>query len=105
MGLGGTAKKLQKVANAAEELYAKMNEIIGELKDLQAEVEETSEQVDAMEYDLAEQRAVLEAIADQQGLDVDEVLADADLPEDPAVGDETAEDAAGDGESATSETA
>jgi DNA anti-recombination protein RmuC len=81
MGLGGTAKKLQKVMDAAEQLYSKMNEIIGELKDLQGEVESTSEQVDRIERDLARQRAVLEAIANQQGIDVAQVIDDADLPE------------------------
>jgi methyl-accepting chemotaxis protein len=79
----GTAKKLQKVANAAEELYGKMNEVIGRLTDLEAEVERTSAQVDHIEYDLAEQRAVLEAIADAEGLDVDEILESTDLPAEP----------------------
>jgi methyl-accepting chemotaxis protein len=79
----GTAKKLQKVINAAEELYGKMNEVIGRLTDLEAEVERTSAQVDHIEYDLAEQRAVLEAIADAEGLDVDEILESTDLPAEP----------------------
>ena len=83
MGLGGTAKKLQKVTNAAEELYAKMNEVIGQLKDLQREVERTSEQVDRIEYDVAEQRAILEAIADAQDVDVAAVIEAADLPPEP----------------------
>jgi len=102
MGLGGTAKKLQKVANAAEELYAKMNEVIGQLKELQREVERTSEQVDDMEYDIAEQRAILDALAEAEGVDVESVLAEADLP--PAPGAEDTEGApaadggAGDGE-------
>lgn len=80
MGLGGTAKKLQKVMDAAEQLYSKMNEIIGELKNLQAEVENTSEQVDRIERDIARQRAVLEALADERGIDVAQVIEDADLP-------------------------
>ncbi len=103
MGLGGTAKKLQKVTNAAEELYEKLNEVISQLKELQADVEETSQQVDQVEYDVAEQRALLEALADQQGIDVDEVLSNADLPEDPAATAESAGDgeSAADGESAT----
>lgn len=75
MGLGGTAKKLQKVIDAAEQLYSKMNEVIGELRQLQSEVETTSEQVDRIERDLARQRALVEAMADQQGIDVEGVLA------------------------------
>jgi len=92
MGLGGTTKKLQKVANAAEELYAKMNEVIGQLKDLQREVERTSAQVDDIEYEVAEQRAILEALAEKEGVDVEAVLADASLPADPERDGETAGD-------------
>ncbi len=83
MGLGGTAKKLQKITDAAEKLYAKMNEIIGELKALQTEVEDTSRQVDRVEREMAEQRALVEALADQQGIDTEAVLDEADLPPEP----------------------
>lgn len=106
MGLGGTAKKLQKITDAAEKLYAKMNEIIGELKELQAEVEDTSEQVDHLERDVAEQRALLEAIAGEEGIDVEAVLADADLPplpDEEADGDTTAESADGETDTASTE--
>lgn len=96
MGLGGTAKKLQKVTNAAEELYTKMNEVIGQLQELREEVERTSEQVDRIESDVAEQRAVLEAIAEAQDVDVEAALESADLPPDPAADDGTEEDEAGD---------
>jgi DNA anti-recombination protein RmuC len=94
MGLGGTAKKLQKVMESAEKLYAKMNEIIGELKALQQEVEDTSQQVDHLERDLAEQRALVEALAETEGIDVGDVLASADLPPEPdaETDDETAKD-------------
>lgn len=83
MGLGGTAKKLQKVMDSAEKLYAKMNEIIGELKDLQREVEDTSQQVDHLERDLAEQRALIDALAEKEGIDINAVLDDANLPPEP----------------------
>lgn len=76
MGLGGTAKKLQKVMDAAEQLYSKMNEVVRELKDVQSDVEDTSEQVDRIERDLAQQRALVEAMAAQQGLDVEEIVAE-----------------------------
>jgi len=92
MGLGGTAKKLQKVMDAAEQLYSKMNEVITELKEVQSEVENTSEQVDRIERDLAEQRALLEAVAQQQGIDVEAVVADADLLEDGDAAETEAED-------------
>jgi predicted nuclease with TOPRIM domain len=87
MGLGGTAKKLQKVMDAAEQLYSKMNEVIERLKTLEGEVEHTSAQVDHLERDIAEQRALLEALAEQEGLDVESVIADADLPPEPDAAD------------------
>jgi DNA anti-recombination protein RmuC len=101
MGLGGTAKKLQKVMDAAEQLYSKMNEVIERLTTLEGEVEHTSTQVDRLERDVAEQRALVEAIAKQHGLDVDAVLEDADLPavsDDPESGETT------DGDSTAAET-
>lgn len=81
MGLGGTAKKLQKVASAAEKLYEKMNEVITQLKHLQQEVERTNEQVDEMEHDVAEQRMLIEALAEEQGIDPQAVVAEEDSPE------------------------
>ena len=95
MGLGGTAKKLQKVMDAAEQLYSKMNEVVSELKEVQSDVEATSEQVDRIERDLAEQRALLEAVAIQQGLDAESVIAEADV----ALGTDPDAEDAGDGES------
>ncbi|WP_135662097.1 DUF5798 family protein [Halorhabdus rudnickae] len=75
MGFGDTAKKLQKVTSAAEDLYEKMNQLRGQVQSLREEVETTSEQVDEIERDLAEQRALLEALATEQGIDVEAVVA------------------------------
>jgi DNA anti-recombination protein RmuC len=83
MGLGNTAKKLQKVMDSAEKLYAKMNEIIGELNDLRQQVEDTGQQVDHLERDVAEQRALIDALAQKEGIDTDGVLEGADLPPEP----------------------
>ncbi|QGN06432.1 hypothetical protein Hrd1104_03390 [Halorhabdus sp. CBA1104] len=79
MGFGDTAKKLQKVTGMAEDLYEKMNDLRGQIQSLREELETTSTQVDEMEQDLAEQRALLEALAEQQGLDVDAIVADAHI--------------------------
>ena len=88
MGFGSTAKKLQKVASLAEESYKRMNELREQLQHLRAEVENTSQQVDQMEYDLAEQRALLEALAEKEGLDVDSIIADANIEDvDPEAGE------------------
>lgn len=77
MGFGNTAKKLQKVTTAAEDLYEKMNQLRGQIQSLRDEVETTSEQVDGIETALAEQRAILEAIAETEDIDVETVIADA----------------------------
>lgn len=79
MGFGDTAKKLQKVTSAAEELYEKMNQLRGQVQSLREEVEITSGQVDEIERDLAEQRAILEALAEKEGVDVERVIADAHI--------------------------
>jgi methyl-accepting chemotaxis protein len=77
MGLGSTAKKIQKVADLAEELYSKVNELKSQLQELRGTVEETNDRVDELDRELAEQRALLEAIADQQGIDVETVQTEA----------------------------
>jgi DNA anti-recombination protein RmuC len=95
MGLGSTAKKLQNVVDAAEQLYAKMNEVIQRLTTLEEEVESTSRQVDVLERELAEQRALIDAVARTEGIDVEETLAAADLPEPDSEDDPTDEAEAG----------
>jgi TolA-binding protein len=96
MGFGDTAKKLQKVASLAEDSYQRMNELREQLVQLRNEVESTSQQVDRMEHDLSEQRALLEALAEKQDIDVEAVIADANI-EDVDVEDDSASD---EGESA-----
>jgi DNA anti-recombination protein RmuC len=104
MALGGTAKKLQKVIDAAEQLYSKMNEVIERVGRVEEDLEKTSGQVDNIERELAEQRALVEALAEQQGVDVEAALEAADLPDhaDAADGEEaSADDGAGATETAT----
>ena len=76
MGLGGTAKKLQRMIEMAEQTYSRINEVREQLETLRTTVEETGERVESVEAEQREQRALLEALADEQGLDVDEALAD-----------------------------
>jgi septal ring factor EnvC (AmiA/AmiB activator) len=93
MGLGSTAKKLQKLADVAEKLFTRVNEMRTEIQDLQSSVLSTEADSASVRRELAEQRAIVEAIADQQGIDVEAVADDADLPE--TAGSQTAvEDAA-----------
>ena len=69
MGLGSTAKKLSKVADIAEDLYARMQSLREELDATRETVEATSDRVAAVEEELDEQRALLEALAEEQGVD------------------------------------
>lgn len=87
MGLGSTAKKLQTVADRAEELYGRMNEVRDQLKDLKGTVEETGDRVEDLDTRVERQEVVLEALAEEQGIDVDALLAEAAI--------EDAEEAAG----------
>jgi len=87
MGLGSATKKLQKVTSLAEESYKRINELREQLQHLREEVESTSQQVDVIEHDLAEQRALIEALAEKEGIDVEKVVADANI-EDVDIGDD-----------------
>lgn len=97
MGLGSTAKKLQTVADTAEKLYAKLNELRDQVHDMRDTLETTNQRVERLEADNAHQRALIEALAREQGIDVDDVLADVESPEsnadesDDGPTDETAE--------------
>lgn len=90
MGFGSTAKKLQKVVDMADDLYAKLNEQKEQLQELRDTVEETSDRVRDIDHEQAQQRALLEALAEEQGLDTDAVLTDAVI-EDAEAADESAE--------------
>lgn len=83
MDIGGTAKKIQRATKVAEESYKKMNEIMGQVQEMQEDLTATSEQVDRMEQNLAKQRVLLEALAETEDIDPEEVLAEADIPESP----------------------
>ncbi|WP_224269213.1 DUF5798 family protein [Haloprofundus salinisoli] len=81
MGLGSTARTLQKVADMGEDVYKRLNEVREQVKATQDTVAETKARVASLETEVAEQRAILEAIAEQQGVDVDSVTAEAHIAE------------------------
>lgn len=98
MGLGSTAKKLQTVADRAEQLYSQLDKVREQLTDLRAKVEEIHTTVSALETKHQQNRALLEALADEQGIDTEEVLTEAainDAEDDPTAdaGDPAAEPA------------
>lgn len=78
VGLGNTAKKLQQMLDTAEELYAKLNDLKAEVQQLREKLDTTSETVTDLDRELAEQRAILEAVAEDADVDVAQVVADAD---------------------------
>jgi len=107
MGLGSTTKKLQKVADMADDLYQRLNEQKEQLQELRDTVEETSDRVEGIDREQTEQRALLEAIAEEQGLDTDAILTEAVIEDAEAAGDDGAADAtatASEGQSATETT-
>lgn len=81
MGLGNTAKKLQRVVDMAETLYQKIDELRTQVNAVREHVEATSQRVERIEHDLDDQRAVLDALAREQGIDVDAVAAEAAIEE------------------------
>jgi len=92
MGLGSTTKKLQKVADMADDLYTKLNEQREQLQELRSTVEETSDRVEDIDRKQTEQRALLEAIAEEQGLDTDAILTEAVIEDAEATDGSAADD-------------
>jgi uncharacterized coiled-coil DUF342 family protein len=110
MGLGGTAKKLQKVAEMAEDVYERLNDLRDQINEMRQTVVETKDRVDTLETETAEQRAILEAIAEEQGIDVETVTATAHIAEaeatiSPAASEGADDDAVTTDEAAGGETA
>jgi septal ring factor EnvC (AmiA/AmiB activator) len=109
MGLGSTAKKLQTLADTAEKLYARMNEIRDQLVETRQTVSESRERLARVETELAEQRAILEAVAREQGVDLDAVTAEIHIAEaedeaEASTGDGVTADGAGGTDAAASPT-
>ena len=81
MGLGGATKKLQKVADMGEELYGRINELREQMLEVRETVQETNERVAALENKVDGQAAILEALAEKEGVDVEELLTEAAIEE------------------------
>lgn len=86
MGLGGATKKLQKVADMGDELYGKINELREQVVEMRVTVQDTNRRVAALENKVDQQAAVLEALAEEEGIDVDAVLTEVAIQEaEPAI--------------------
>ena len=81
MGLGGTAKKLQKVTDMAEDVYTRLNDLRDQIVEMRETTQETSDRVDRLERETAEVRALVEALAEKEGIDVERVTAEAHIAE------------------------
>lgn len=107
MALGGATKKLQKVADMGEELYRRINELREQLLEVHETVKETDKRVAALENKVDGQAAILEALAEAEGIDVDELLTEAAIeeaePPEPDGGDEAVSDSIPDAESTNDE--
>ena len=81
MGFGNTAKRIQTLADKAEQTYQRLNELRNEVQQTQTTVTDTAERVHALENEMAEQRAVLDAVAREVGVDLDSVSTEAHIAE------------------------
>lgn len=77
MGLGSTAKKIQIVSERAEQVYKQIQELQQRMVNLEREVDDTHDTVTALDHRVEENRALLVAIAEHQGVDVEEVTTEA----------------------------
>ncbi len=101
MGLGSTAKKIQGLSDRAEAMYRQVQELQQRITNLEEEVDDTHDTVKRMDHQLTEQRALLLAIADEHGLDGEQILAEAAIDDADDLADEDADSGDEDGETAT----
>ncbi|MEA1932062.1 DUF5798 family protein [Halohasta litorea] len=79
MGLGSTTKKIQTLADTAEKMFHRLNEVREQVETTQTTVQDTGDRVQQLETEIVEQRAILEAIATDLDIDLDAVSADAHI--------------------------
>ncbi|THE66016.1 hypothetical protein D8Y22_03575 [Salinadaptatus halalkaliphilus] len=81
MGLGSTAKKIQGLSDRAEAMYKQVQQLQQRIIGLEEEMDDTHDTVKRLDHQIAEQRELLLAIADEQGIDGEQILADAAIDE------------------------
>ncbi len=81
MGLGSTAKKIQGLSDRAEAMYRQVQELQQRIINLEEEVDDTHDTVTKLDHNITEQRALLLAVADEHGLDGEQILAEAAIDE------------------------
>ena len=73
MGFGSTAKKVQKLADTAEKLYGRLDEVRTQVLETQETVNDSNERLRELETELAAQRAVIDAVAAEHDIDIESV--------------------------------
>lgn len=89
MGLGSTAKKVQVLADRAEQVYTQIMELREQIAELRETVDKTGQRVDELHVRSEKQWAVIQAMAEEQGVDVEQVLTEAAIEEVDVGGEET----------------
>jgi len=92
MPLGGATKKIQKLLDTAEELYNRIVELREQVMEVRETVQETNERMAVLENRLDQQGAILEALAEHEDIDVDELVTEVAIEEaEPTEGADPAE--------------
>ncbi|WP_254838093.1 DUF5798 family protein [Natronomonas marina] len=81
MPLGGATKKIQKILDTAEELYNRIVELREQVMEVRETVQDTNARVATLENKLDQQGAILEALAEHEGIDVDELVTEVAIEE------------------------
>ena len=85
--IGGAGKKISRMVDLAEELYERVNDLRARVESMTETVEGTADRVERLEAELAEQRALVAAIAEEQGVDVEAVRESAESGQMGTTGD------------------
>ena len=81
MGLGSTTKKIQVLAERAEQMYAQVGELRDQINELRDTVEATGRRVEILDRRSEQQWEILQAIAAEHEIDVDHLLTEAAIEE------------------------
>jgi len=87
MGLTNTAQKLQTLSELAETLYNQVQDLQQRITSLETAVDDTHETVTEVDQQLAEQRELLLALAEEHDLDGEAILEESTSADDPNVRD------------------
>jgi predicted nuclease with TOPRIM domain len=91
MALGKTAKRLKTLAEKVETIYERLQQMHERVAGLDDRIQRIDERMETLETRSAEQRAVLDAVAEELDIDPEAVAAGAEATADPKpTGDEEA---------------